>query len=241
MAATAPGTEPIPTAVHAIIGRKVGMTRWFDEQGNNIPVTVVQAGPCFVSQVKTGESDGYAALQLAFEDVKARNSTFPVIGHDAKAGLGPKRVHREVRLDDDSLTEGVEPGQHISVEAFEAVKFVDVVGTSKGKGTQGPMKRHGFRGQEASHGVERKHRSPGSIGGRAAWLGGGRPKKGIRMAGRMGDERVTVRSLPVVAVDKENNLLLVKGPVPGGKNSILFIREAKRLYKRKARVAAGEE
>jgi len=220
----------------AILGKKIGMTRLYDEDGKNLPVTVIEAGPCFVSQVKSVESDGYEAVQIAFEDVKGRSSTFPVIGHDGKAGITPKRHHREVRLDEGGSAE-YEAGQELTVEVFAEVKFVDVIGTSKGKGFQGGMKRHNFRGQEASHGVERKHRSPGSIGGRSSNLGTGKPKKGIRMAGQMGNERVTVRSLPVVAVDKEKNLLLVKGPVPGAKQGLLMIREAKRLFKSKAKTA----
>ena len=220
----------------AILGRKLGMTRLYDADGNNVPVTVVQAGPCFVSQVKTAETDGYDAVQLAFEDVKARNSTFPLIGHDAKAGLAPKRFRREVRLEDGGSS-GYEAGQEITVEAFDGVVFCDVTGVSKGKGFQGGMKRHGFAGQEASHGVERKHRSPGSIGGRSSNLGTGKPKKGIRMSGHMGAEQVTVRSLKVFGVDKDKNLLLIQGPVPGPKQGLLYVREAKRLYKGKAKAA----
>ncbi len=220
----------------AILGRKVGMTRLYDDDGKNIPVTVIQAGPCFVSQVKTAETDGYDAIQIAFEDVKARNSTFQQIGHDAKAGLSPKRFHREVRLGEGEAAE-YELGQEIKVSVFAETKFVDIVGTSKGKGTQGSMKRHGFKGQEASHGVERKHRSPGSIGGRSSNLGTGSPKKGIRMAGRMGNERVTCRSVQVVGIDEEKGLLLVKGPVPGANKGLLYVQEAKRLYKQKARLA----
>jgi len=141
-----------------------------------------------------------------------------------------------VRLGEGEAAE-YELGQAINVEAFEEVKFVDVTGTSKGKGYAGVMKRHGFKGQLASHGVERKHRSPGSVGGRSSNLGTGKPKKGIRMSGRMGNERVTVRSLEVVGVDKEKNLLLVKGPVPGPNKGLLMIAPAKRLYKRKAALA----
>ena len=222
----------------AILGKKIGMTRLYDDQGVNVPVTVVQAGPCFVSQVKTAATDGYDAIQLAYGDVKARSSTFQLIGHDGKAGLGPKRFHREVRLDEGEA-EGFELGQEINVEAFEGVAFVDVSGVSKGKGFQGPMKRHGFGGQEASHGVERKHRSPGSIGGRSSNLGTGKPKKGIRMAGHMGAENVTVRSLKVVGIDKERGLLLIKGPVPGHKQALLYVRQAKRLFKGKAKLAAA--
>ena len=220
----------------AILGRKVGMTRLYDADGKNIPVTVIQAGPCFVSQVKTAESDGYDAIQLAYEDVKGRNSTFQLIGHDAKAGLSPKRFHREVRLSDGKAGD-YELGQQINVDVFADTKFVDIIGTSKGKGTQGPMRRHGFAGQEASHGVERKHRSPGSIGGRSSNLGTGKPKKGIRMAGRMGNERVTCRSVQIVGIDSEKGLLLVKGPVPGANKGLVYIQEAKRLYKQKAAIA----
>lgn len=220
----------------AILGRKVGMTRLYDGDGKNIPVTIIQAGPCYVSQIKTAETDGYDAIQIAYEDVKARSSTFPLIGHDAKAGLSPKRFRRELRLNDGEAG-GFELGQEIGVDAFAEIKFVDIVGTSKGKGTQGPMKRHGFGGQEASHGVERKHRSPGSIGGRSSNLGTGSIKKGIRMAGRMGNERVTCRSVEVVGIDQEKGLLLVKGPVPGANKGLIYVREAKRLYKQKAKLA----
>jgi large subunit ribosomal protein L3 len=219
-----------------LLGIKIGMTRLYDDDGNNIPVTVIQAGPCFISQVKTAEADGYEAVQIAFQDVKGRNSTFPVIGHDAKAGLAPKRRHKEVRLADGESA-SYELGQELTVEVFNEIKFVDVIGTSKGKGTAGVMKRYGFKGQLASHGVERKHRSPGSISGRSSNLGTGKPKKGIRMGGRMGSERVTVRSLPIVGIDKEKNLLLVKGPVPGCNKGLLMIREAVRLYKGKAKTA----
>jgi large subunit ribosomal protein L3 len=217
----------------AIIGRKVGMTRLYDDDGNNVPVTVIQAGPCFVSQLKSAGKDGYEAVQIAFEDVKGRNSTMPLIGHDAKAGLEPKRKHREVRLAEGEA-DSYELGQALTVDVFDGIKFVDVIGTSKGKGFAGVMKRHGFKGQLATHGVERKHRSPGSISGRSSNLGTGKSKKGIRMSGRMGGERVTVRSLPIIGVDKDKNLLLVKGPVPGANKGLLVIREATRLYKGKA-------
>lgn len=224
----------------AILGKKVGMTRVFTPQGDSVPVTVVEAGPCFVSQLKTQESDGYWAVQLAFDEVKPRRSTQPVIGHDAKAGIAPQRHHREFRLDAEKVGE-YQVGQEIKVEVFEGIKYVDVVGRSKGKGFAGTMKRHNFKGLCASHGTERKHRSPGSIGGHANERGGsGGPKKGKKMSGHMGDVRVTVRSLDLVGVDKEKNLLLVKGPVPGGTNGLLLIKEAGRLYKRKARKAAGK-
>lgn len=219
----------------AILGRKVGMTRYYREDGTNVPVTVVAAGPCFVSQVKAPEKDGYAAVQVGFDAIRPRRTTRALIGHDAKAGLEPMRVHREFRVSADELA-GYKPGQALTVELFEGIKFVDVTGTSKGKGFAGAMKRHNFKGMCASHGTERKHRSPGSIGGHANERGGsGGPKKGKKMPGHMGDTRVTIRSLDVIAVDKEKNLLLVKGAVPGGKNGLLVIREATRLYKRKAK------
>ena len=220
-----------------LIGRKIGITRLYDESGNNIPVTVLGAGVCSVSQVKTTEKDGYDAVQLAFEDVKARNSTMPLIGHDARAGLGPKRVHREFRVSGEEVG-GLELGQDVTVDAFEGVKFVDVIGTSKGKGFAGTMKRWGFKGQPASHGVERKHRSPGSICSHASNRGfSGRPKKGLKMSGRMGNVRITSRSLEVVGRDTEKGLLMVKGTVPGANGGLLMIREAKRLSKPKAKKA----
>jgi large subunit ribosomal protein L3 len=222
-----------------LLGRKVGMTRIFDDKGRNVPVTIVAAGPCFVSQLKTDENDGYTAVQIAFDDVKPRRSTFQMIGHDNKAGLAPKREHREIRVSAEELA-GFQLGQQLDVSLFETIKFVDVIGTSKGKGFQGVMKRHNFKGMFASHGTERKHRSPGSIAGHGNERGGtGGPKKGKRMAGHMGDVRVTTRSLDVVAVDKENNLLLVKGSIPGGKNGLVIIREAKRLWKPKAAIVAA--
>ena len=221
----------------AILGRKVGMTRLYDGD-RNVPVTVIQAGPCFVSQVKSADTDGYDAIQIAFEDLKARRSTMPLIGHDAQAGLTPKRFHREIRLGDGEAGE-YELGQEVTVEVFDGIHYVDVIGTSKGKGYQGVMKRHNFKGQSASHGVERKHRAPGSIGGHANNAGkSGKIKKGKRMSGQMGNDRVTVRSLPVVGIDRERNLLLVKGPVPGAKQGLVMIREAKRLYRQKAQQLA---
>ena len=224
----------------ALIGRKIGMTRYFTEDGVNLPVTVIEAGPCAVTQIKTTETDGYSAVQLAFGYIKPRRSTMPIIGHDAKAGVAPQRRHRELRLDEDGQTEGFELGQMLDVSAFESVKYVDVVGVSKGKGFQGPMKRYNFSGLEDSHGVQRKHRSAGSIGGHATNLGTGpKIKRGKKMAGHMGDERVTVRNLDVVSCDPQRNLLLVKGPVPGPNQGLLFIRESKRLNKSKARKASA--
>lgn len=224
----------------ALIGKKIGMTRYFTPEGKNLPVTVVQVESCVVTQVKTSDKHGYSAVQIGGEDTKARRSTMPMIGHDAKAGTGPKRVHREFRCADDAEANGYSVGQELTLAALEGVKFVDVIGTSKGKGFQGTMKRHNFKGMTASHGVERKHRSPGSIGSHGTDRGhGAKIKKGKRMAGQMGDERVTVRSLDVVSVDLSKNLLLVKGAVPGAAEGTIVIRPAKRLFKRKARVQAA--
>ncbi len=218
-----------------LLGRKIGMTRVFTEDGVSIPVTAIEVGPCVVTQVKSTETDGYNGVQIGFQDIKPRNSTMPMIGHDAKARTAPKRRHVEFRTEDDP-SGAFELGQTLTVGHIGPLKFVDVSGTSKGKGFQGGMKRHNFRGQEASHGVERKHRSPGSIGGHASNLGTGpKIKKGKRMSGHMGAERVTVRSLEVVRIDEPNNLLLVKGPVPGPNNGILEIREPSRLYRGKTR------
>ncbi|MEY5060241.1 MAG: ribosomal protein [Planctomycetota bacterium] len=220
----------------AILGRKIGMTRFFLEDGKNIPVTVIEAGPCVVTQVKTADRHGYSAVQIAFDDMKARNSTIPMIGHDAKAGSAPKRVHREIRVADDAAANGFQLGQTIDVSALEGTQYVDVVGTSKGKGFAGNMKRNNFKGMCATHGTERKHRTSGGIGSHGTDRGhGAKIKKGKRMSGHMGDERVTVRSLDVVKIDAEKNLLLVKGPVPGANDGYLYIRPATRLFKRKAK------
>jgi len=223
--------------VASLIGRKIGMTRIYDESGVSMPVTVIEAGPCFVSQIKNVDKDGYDAVQLAYGDVKGRNSTVPVIGHDAKAGLPPKRIHREFQVTSDQA-EALNLGQKVSVDVFEAVQYVDVTGTSKGRGFTGVMKRYGFKGQIATHGVERKHRSPGSIGGRSSNLGTGKPKKGIRMSGHHGQARTTVRSLQVLKVDSDRGLLVVKGAVPGAGKGLLLIQEAKRLCKPKAKKVA---
>lgn len=218
----------------ALLGRKLGMTRFYTEGGRNLPVTVIEAGPCTVTQVKTTERDGYSAVQLGFEQRRPQRSTMPIIGHDAKAGSGPLHFHREMRLESDDDAQQYELGQNVDVSAFEGVTFIDVIGTSKGKGFQGVMKRHNFAGLEASHGVERKHRSGGSIGGHATNLGTGpKLKKGKRMAGHMGDDRVTERSLEIVKIDPAQNLLLVKGPVPGANGGLLFLRQSVRLNRRK--------
>jgi large subunit ribosomal protein L3 len=187
-------------------------------------VTVVQAGPCNITQIKTVDTDGYNAVQIGFGDIKAKFSTMPQIGHTAKAGVGPRKHFREVRLKDATDRKA---GDTLTVETFNEVKFVDVIGKSKGKGTQGVMKRHHFGGQPATHGTERKHRSPGSIASHATFRGQcGKPKKGLRMGGHMGSDRVTTRNHPLVRVDAANNLLLIKGALPGANGSLLFVRKS---------------
>jgi large subunit ribosomal protein L3 len=225
-----------------LMGTKIGMTRVYTEDEQSIPVTAIQVGPCYVTQIRTPDADGYAAVQIGFGQMKPRNQTIPMIGHDAKAGVAPQRVHREFRVDESQL-ENYTLGQELGAKDLEGLLFVDVTGRSKGKGFQGGMKRHNFRGQEASHGVERKHRSPGSIGGHANNAGmSGKIKKGKRMAGRMGDARVTTRSLDLVRIVPDQSLVLVKGPVPGSNGGVVEIRPATRLYKgkaAKAKAAAG--
>ncbi|MCC6907578.1 MAG: 50S ribosomal protein L3 [Phycisphaerales bacterium] len=224
----------------ALLGRKIGMTRYFTEEGKNVPVTVIQAGPCFVTQVKNKDAHGYSAIQIGFEDVEAGRTTMPLIGHDAKAGVSPKKFHREVRLEDDG--KDFAPGQELTVEVFAETKFVDVIGISKGKGFQGTMKRHNFKGLTASHGTERKHRSPGSIAGHATNRGTGpKPKKGKRMAGQMGNEQVTVRNLDVIEVLSEKSILLVKGAVPGPNGGLLFVRTSTRLGRSKQLAASSKK
>jgi large subunit ribosomal protein L3 len=222
----------------ALLGRKLGTTRYFLEDGRNIPVTVIEAGPCAVTQVRTAERDGYSAVQFAWGDIKPRRSTQALIGHDARAGIGPRRHHREYRLPDDTAAAAYSVGQQVDVSVFAGVPYVDVVATSKGKGFQGVMKRHNFKGLCASHGTERKHRSAGSIASHGTERGRGpKPKKGKRMAGQMGAERVTVRSLDVIALDPQRNLILVKGPVPGPNRGMVMVREACRLNRSKGRLA----
>jgi large subunit ribosomal protein L3 len=211
----------------ALLGRKVGMTRVYDDKGTIIPVTVVQAGPCTITQVKTEDgADGYNAVQLGYEEIKERRSTKPLVGHCKATGqTTPKRNFREIRIDGKPT---VAAGSTLDVSTFDAVKYVDVVGTSKGKGFAGVMKRWNFGGQPGSHGTERKHRSPGSIGGGQGTRGHGRGiKKGKKMAGHLGDERVTARNLALVGIDKEKHLLLIKGTVPGANGGLVFVRQAK--------------
>ncbi|MCC8244444.1 50S ribosomal protein L3 [Saccharothrix luteola] len=206
--------------VKGLLGTKLGMTQVFDENNRIVPVTVVKAEPNVVTQVRTQEIDGYSAVQLAFGAIDPRKVNKPVAGHYAKAGVTPRRHLAELRTTDAAE---YTVGQEITAEVFEAGVVVDVVGTSKGKGTAGVMKRHGFKGLGASHGTQRKHRSPGSIGGCAT---PGRVFKGLRMAGRMGNVRVTTQNLKVHRVDAESGLLLIKGAVPGPKGGTVFIKTA---------------
>jgi large subunit ribosomal protein L3 len=216
----------------ALLGKKVGMTRVYDEKGRIVPVTVVQAGPCSVTQIKTVESDGYFAVQLGFGEVKPRFSTYPLIGHCAKSGVGPRRHFHEVRLKEPTT---LAAGATVTTDIFNGVQYVDVSGTSKGKGFAGVMKRHHFGGQCASHGTERKHRSPGSIASRATWRGQcGKPKKGMRMGGHMGMDNMTTRNHPLVSIDAANNLLLIKGALPGPNGSLLFVRKSVTAKEKKA-------
>ncbi len=209
----------------ALIGKKVGMTRIFDAKGAIVPVTVVQAGPCVVTQIKTADGkDGYNAVQIAFEEVKPKHQSMALMGHAAVAGTTPKKHFHEVRL---AAKSDILLGAMIDVDIFKDVPFVDITGTSKGKGTAGVMKRYHFGGQPASHGCERKHRSRGSIAANATWRGQcGKPAKGLRMAGRMGDARITTRNHPLVGMDKEKNLLIIKGALPGANGALLYIRKS---------------
>ncbi|MDX8144758.1 50S ribosomal protein L3 [Lentzea sp. HUAS TT2] len=203
-----------------ILGTKLGMTQVFDENNRVVPVTVVKAEPNVVTQVRTEEKDGYTAVQLAAGAIDPRKVNKPVAGHFAKAGVTPRRHLVELRTADASE---YTVGQEITAEVFEAGAVVDITGTSKGKGTAGVMKRHNFKGLGSSHGTQRKHRSPGSIGGCAT---PGRVFKGLRMAGRMGHERVTTQNLKVHKIDVENGLLLIKGAVPGPKGGLVFVKTA---------------
>ena len=203
-----------------ILGEKLGMTQVFGEGNRIIPVTVVKAGPCVVTQIRTEDKDGYTAVQLAYGQIDPRKVTKPVAGHYKKADVTPRRHLVELR------TDGVadyEIGQELGADVFEVGAQVDVTGTTKGKGTAGVMKRHGFKGLGAGHGTQRKHRSPGSIGGCST---PGRVFKGLRMAGRMGNERETTQSLQVVKVDTERGLLLIKGAIPGPKGGLVIVRSA---------------
>lgn len=202
-----------------ILGRKVGMTRLFNEQGTAIPVTVIEAGPCYVVQVKTKANDGYDAIQIGFGQKRENAINAPARGHFKKATCPPLRTLREIRLDS---SENYKAGETLTVQIFSAGEKVDIIGTSKGKGFAGVMKRWGFKGGKATHGAE-THRAPGSIGASSF---PSRVFKNLPMAGRMGGERVTVQNLEVVKVNAERNILVIQGSVPGPSNGILMIRKA---------------
>ena len=208
--------------VKGILGTKLGMTQMWDDDNKVVPVTVIQAGPCVVTQVRTPETDGYSAVQLGYGALKAKKVTKPAAGHFAKADVTPRKYLVELRTANASE---FTLGQELTADVFADGEIVDVTGTTKGKGTAGVMKRHGFAGLRASHGVHRKHRSPGSIGGCST---PGRVFKGLRMAGRMGNDKVTVQNLKIHAVDAERGLLLVRGAIPGNKGSLVVVRSAAR-------------
>lgn len=203
-----------------ILGTKLGMTQVFDENNKVVPVTVVKAGPNVVTRIRTAERDGYSAVQLAYGEISPRKVNKPVTGQYAVAGVNPRRHLAELRLED---TAEYEVGQELTAEIFADGGYVDVTGTSKGKGFAGTMKRHGFHGQGASHGTQAVHRRPGSIGGCAT---PGRVFKGTRMAGRMGNDRITTQNLVVHKVDAENGVLLIKGAVPGRNGGLVLVRSA---------------
>ena len=206
--------------VKGILGSKLGMTQLWDENNKVVPVTVIQAGPCVVTQVRTPEKDGYNAVQLAFGAVKPKNVNKPETGHFDAAGLTPRKHVVELRTADASE---YTLGQELGADVFEAGQVIDVTGVSKGKGTAGVMKRHGFHGLRATHGVHRKHRSPGSIGQSST---PSRVFPGMKMAGRMGVDKVTVQNLTIHSVDAERGLILVKGSVPGPKGALVVVRTA---------------
>ncbi|GGO03460.1 50S ribosomal protein L3 [Microbispora bryophytorum] len=206
--------------IKGVLGKKLGMTQVFDEANRVIPVTVVEAGPCVVTRVRTPEKDGYSAVQLGYGQIDPRKVNKPLGDYLRKHDITPRRYFAEVRTEDASE---YSLGQEILADAFEAGQYIDVTGKSKGKGFAGVMKRHNFRGLGASHGTQRKHRSPGSIGGCAT---PGRVFKGVRMAGRMGNVRTTVQSLKVHAVDAEKGLILIKGAIPGANGSLVLLRTA---------------
>lgn len=203
--------------MNGLLGKKIGMTQIFDESGKAVPVTVVQAGPCYVTQVKTLENDGYQAVQLGFGEKKAKNTTKPVLGHLQKTGAPPVRFLKEFRF---AGKTDLKPGDQVKADLFDAGDVVKVAGRSKGRGFAGVMKRHGFSGAQATHGQSDRQRAPGSLG-QSSYPS--KVFKGMKMGGRMGNDRVTVSGLRIVKVDVENNLLFVQGSVPGARNSYLEI------------------
>lgn len=213
-------TQSQSSAIKGILGKKLGMTQVFDANNKIVPVTVIEAGPCVVTQIRNVEKDGYTAVQLGFGAVDPRKVSKPEAGHFAKAGVTPRAEVAELRV---ANTDSYSVGQELKADVFAAGEIVDASGTSRGKGTAGVMKRHGFSGIGASHGVDKKHRMSGSIGNRTT---PGRVFKGKRMMGRMGVDQVTTQNLLVHSVDAEKNLILIRGAVPGATNSIVFIRSA---------------
>jgi len=215
--------------INGILGKKIGMSQTYTEDGVLTPVTVIQAGPCCVVQVKTPERDGYGAVQLGFDEQRRRRATKPAMGHARKAGIEPQRFVREIRTEGDT---GLETGQVVTLDVLQGVRHVDVVGTSKGKGFAGVMKRWGFSGLGASHGTSKVHRAPGSIGAASDPIKA--VPKGKHMAGRMGNSRCTVRNLRVVRLDQERNLLLVRGAVPGANGTYVIVKPGARQRKGEA-------
>ena len=213
-------TQASGSSIKGVLGKKLGMTQVFDANNKMVPVTVVEAGPCVVTQIRTPEKDGYSAVQIAFGAIDPKKISKPLAGHFAKAGVTPRRSVAELRTLD---TTNYTVGQELGATVFAAGELVDATGTSTGKGTAGVMKRHGFGGLGSSHGVDRKHRMPGSIG---ACSTPGRVFKGMRMSGVMGGVRVTTQNLVVHSVDADRNLLLIKGSVPGPDGQLVFIRSA---------------
>ena len=213
-------TQAAGSSIKGVLGKKLGMTQVFDANNKMVPVTVVEAGPCVVTQIRTPEKDGYSAVQIAFGAIDPKKISKPLAGHFAKAGVTPRRSVAELRTLD---TSSYSVGQELGATVFAAGELVDATGTSTGKGTAGVMKRHGFGGLGSSHGVDRKHRMPGSIG---ACSTPGRVFKGMRMSGVMGGVRVTTQNLVVHSVDADRNLLLIKGSVPGPDGQLVFIRSA---------------
>ena len=208
------------TEIKGLLGKKLGMTQIFDENNHVVPVTVVEAGPCVMTQIRTQETDGYTAIQIAYGDIDPRKVKKPQAGHFNKAGVTPRRHVAEIRMDDVS---GYELGQEITANIFDGITFVDVTGITKGKGFAGGMKRHGFAGQGAGHGNQASHRRVGGIGACAT---PGRVFKGKRMAGRMGQDRVTTQNLKIQKIDADANLILIKGAIPGNRGGIVTVKTA---------------
>ena len=211
--------------MNALLGEKLGMTQIFDDNSQAIPVTVISLGPCKVTQIKTEDSDGYNAVQIAYREIPARKLSKPELGHLAKADVPPSKHLVEIRVDDPSE---YSTGQELTVaDVFEVGQKADVAGVSKGKGFSGHMKRHNFKGQGAGHGAHRVHRAPGSIGAASTPA---RVFKGTKMAGRMGGERTTILNLEIVDVDADSNLIMVRGAIPGSNGTVVLVRQAVKVH-----------